>query len=244
MKPTDEAAILGVVRCFRRLAALGLSLAALALAPVMSGADPPNPNDPCSAAGRNTCGTLGVGFYDTYRYGLRWFGDFRGAVPDEAHTFCLDLGYWYPSPSYRFRESDEPLRNRQNEAVPLVNRQKMAYAIWAFGRTTNRNQAAAVMLYVHSLMGDARPGEIDPGAIDASVEALFARIAREAERLHGPYRVEVRVPGSLTVGQSAAAEIRVTTGAGAGVPGVRVALTARGASGIPESVQTNDSGSA
>ena len=57
------------------------------------------------------------------------------------------------------RESTAPLRNRENEAVPLLNQQKLAYAVWSYGRTTTPNQAAAVMLYVHSLMGDARPGE-------------------------------------------------------------------------------------
>ena len=88
--------------------------------------------------------------------GSRWFGDFRGAVPGAAHTFCIDLGYWYPSPRYRFREVSGALRNRQGEAVSVVNQRKMAFAIWTFGRTSNQDQQAAVMLYVHSLMGDIR----------------------------------------------------------------------------------------
>jgi hypothetical protein len=46
----------------------------------------------------------------------------------------------------------------------------MAFAIWTYGRTSNKDQAAAVMLYVHSLMGDARPGEVDPGALGSRVE--------------------------------------------------------------------------
>ena len=81
-------------------AALGCALALVAIPSASLAAEPPNPNDPCSTAGRDTCGTTGVGFYKTYRYGIRWFGDFRGAVPGPAHTFCIDLQYWYPSPKY------------------------------------------------------------------------------------------------------------------------------------------------
>ncbi len=84
------------VRCERRLAASVLALAVLMLAPLSRAADPPNPNDPCSPGGRNMCGTLGVGFYEHVPLRLRWFGDFRGAVPGRAYTFCIDLGYWYP----------------------------------------------------------------------------------------------------------------------------------------------------
>ena len=58
---------------------------------------PPNPNDPCSTAGRDTCGTTGVGFYKTYRYGIRWFGDYKGVIDGGGRSFCIDLGYWYPS---------------------------------------------------------------------------------------------------------------------------------------------------
>ena len=49
---------------------------------VAQAAEPPNQNDPCAKAGRNTCGTNGEGSYRNYRYGIRWFGDYRGAVED------------------------------------------------------------------------------------------------------------------------------------------------------------------
>ncbi len=65
-----------------------------------------------------------------------------------------------------------------------------------YGRTTNPNQQAAVMLYVHSLMGDARPGEIDPAAVNPSRRRRSSSGSRaRRERHHGPYRVELRVPG-------------------------------------------------
>jgi Sortase domain len=224
-------------------AIVGCALVLIAVPEASHAVDPPNPKDPCSSAGRNTCGTLGVGYHRTYRYGLRWFGDFRGAVPGAAHTFCIDLGYWYPSAKYRFREMSGPLRNRQSEAVSVVNQQKMAFAIWTYGRTADKDQQAAVMLYVHSLMGDARPGEVDPGALAPRVESLFERIAREATRLHGPYRIEVSVPTGLTVGKAASATIRVLSGAGNGVPNVELALTARGAGEVPATVRTNAEGS-
>src|SRR5438128_12025470 len=98
---------IGVVLC---------ALALLALPSASLAKDPPNPHDPCSSAGRDTCGTTGVGFYSQYRYGIRWFGDYRRAVAGEAVTFCIDLGYWYPSPASRFREAPAGvLRNRHNE---------------------------------------------------------------------------------------------------------------------------------
>src|SRR5580765_1673114 len=72
----------------RRSIAFIVALAAwlLAACPTALAGEPPNPHDPCSAAGRDTCGTTGVGFYDTYKYGVRWFGDYRGAVLDERVT--------------------------------------------------------------------------------------------------------------------------------------------------------------
>ena len=76
------------------VAALACAFALLAVPRASLALTPPNSNDPCSSAGRNTCGTLGVGYYKDYRYGIRWFGDFRGAVPGAKHTFCIDLGFW------------------------------------------------------------------------------------------------------------------------------------------------------
>ena len=45
------------------------------------------------------------------------------------------------------------------------------------------------MLYVHSLMGDARPGEVDPAAIGPQVASIYRQVAADADRFHGPYRV-------------------------------------------------------
>lgn len=95
-----------------------------------SAAEPPNPKDPCSSGGRNTCGTLGVGFYDEARYGVRWFGDFRGAIAGEVPMFCLDSRFWYASAAYRYRPTRTGvLRNRDGEVVSSERQQKIAYAI-------------------------------------------------------------------------------------------------------------------
>ena len=226
-------------------AAVGL-LCALALlgAPSVSRAvTPPNTNDPCASAGHDTCGTTGVGFYKDYKFGTRWFGDFRGAVPGFAHTLCLDLGFWYPSAAYQYREDTSGgLRNKQGEAVSLVNQQKLAYAIWSAGLTTNPDQQAAVMLYVHSLMGAARPGEIDPAALNPNVVSLYAKVAANAARYHGPYRIEANLPNRLTVSQNATATIRVLSAAGNPLPNVQLALTVTGASGVPRQARTDASG--
>src|SRR5438132_1401154 len=96
---------------------------ALLAAPAALGGVPPNPHDPCVTGVRNTCNTTGVGFYRTFRYGTRWFGDFRNAIPGTTHTFCIDLRFWYPGADYRYREdtSGGNLGNKEGEAVPLPN---------------------------------------------------------------------------------------------------------------------------
>ena len=72
---------------------------------VAAAAEPPNQNDPCSRNGRDTCGTTGKGSYRNYRYGVRWFGDYRGAVPDvSGATFCIDLRFWYPGEKFEYEE--------------------------------------------------------------------------------------------------------------------------------------------
>src|SRR5215467_14263964 len=101
------------------------ALFALAGPPASRAVTPPNPNDPCARGGRDVCGMTGTGYYKDYRYGVRWFGDFRRAIPGTVHTFCLDLGFWYPSVRYRYREDPAgSLRNRLGEAVSLPGQQK------------------------------------------------------------------------------------------------------------------------
>src|SRR5262245_23077885 len=218
----------------RLAAAAVIALAGLSLhqaAPAAAGL-PPNPYDPCSQQGRNTCGTLGVGFYRDAGYGARWFGDYRGAVPGVAHLFCIDARFWYASPSYSYEpRSAVGLRNRDGRAVSLENQERMAYAIWTFGRTRNPARQAAVMLYTHALMGDVPSAEVNPAAVGAAVTTHYQRIAGDADRYHGPYRIEARFPRNLTVATAATVRIRVIAASGAAVPNVPVALAADGAAG-------------
>src|SRR3954451_19934295 len=225
-----------------RIGLLVCLLAVLALPSASPGSEPPNSNDPCSKAGRNVCGTTGVGFYSTYRYGIRWFGDYRGAVVGHPVTFCIDLGYWYPSRASLFHEVPGPeLRNRANEVVPVGKQQRMAYAIWAFGRTHDAKRQAAVMLYVHSLMGDSRPGEVDPAAVDKTLVPIYAQIAHDAPLYHGPYRIESHVQGALVVGEEATAKVRVVSAAATPMPDLPLGVSAQGAS-IEGAVRTDGSG--
>jgi hypothetical protein len=133
------------------------------------------------------------------------------------------------------------LRNRDGEAVSLEHRRRIAYAVWTFGRTSDPTRQAAVMLYVHSLMGDARPGEVDPNAIGRGIPALYERIARDSARYHGPYRIDVRMPKNLEAGQQGVATIRVLGASGDALPGVELQLTATGAS-APGTVTTDSQG--
>jgi hypothetical protein len=232
------------VRAAQLIAVLATAVVVLGVGPAPArAANPPNPNDPCVRGTRNICGTTGVGFYRTYRYGTRWFGDYRGLVPGEFHMYCIDLRFWYPGPDYAYKEGDAVgLRNRAGEAIGLSNLQRIAYAIWTYGRTTDENTAAAVMLYVHSLMGDARPGEVDPAAIGPGVAALYERIARDSARFHGPYRVVVELPGEIGAGKTGTATIRVLSAANVPLPGLDLSLSATGATDVPSTVKTNANG--
>jgi Sortase domain len=194
-------------------------------------------------AGRDTCASTGVGFYRVSPYGVRWYGDYRGVVAGRRHLFCLDLRYWYASRAYRYRPAPAAaLRNRDGVRVPAANRRRMAYALARFGRTTHPGQQAAVMLYVHSLMGDARPGELDPAAAGPGVASLLARIARASARYAGPYRVSASLPAKLVVGIPATATLRVISAAGAALPDVPLAVSATGATGAPGAARTNADG--
>ena len=190
----------------------------------------PNPNDPCAKSGRDSCCTTGVGFYGSSPFGIRWFGDYRGAVAGELQTFCIDLGYWYPGAKYKYRETPAAtLHTRGGRLVPLASSQRIAYAIWTYGRTNDPKRQAAVMLYVHSQMGDARPGEVDPAKIDKSLVPVVAQIEADAARYHGPYRVVVQLQGKLVPGKASTATVRVLSASGAAVPNVALTVTAHGA---------------
>ena len=99
---------------------------------VAQAAEPPNQNDPCAKAGRNTCGTNGEGSYRNYRYGIRWFGDYRGAVDDvTGATFCIDLRFWYPSKSFNYEQrSAAGLKNKDCVAVSSTILRRMNRALW------------------------------------------------------------------------------------------------------------------
>lgn len=207
------------------------------------GAVPPDRNDPCATTGRDTCGTTGIGFYRSGRYGVRWYGDFRGAVPGEPRTFCIDLRFWYASPSYRYAEQTAAgLRNREGSPVPAERMRRLAYALWNFGRSSSPTRQAAVMLYVHQQMGDARPGELDADGLGSGVGASYREIVEAARRFHGPYRIQTRLSGKLTVGKRTTASVRLLSASGHALPNARFTLSARGASGLAPSVEADGDG--
>ncbi len=234
----------------RRLAALLTGLAGLLLLgmlpSVAAAAEPPNRNDPCSNAGRDTCNTTSRGFYDTYRYGIRWFGSYKAVVPGAGNVFCIDLRFWFPATQHRYREiSSASLRNRDGRVVSTTAKRRMAYAVWTFGRRSGRNMNAAMMLYVHSLMGDARPGEVDPRELgNPAVTRLYSRIARDSARYAGPYTISARVPSGLRVGKETDATVRIRSASGAPIRNARVRVRVSGAAGAARVVRTNNRGQA
>jgi LPXTG-site transpeptidase (sortase) family protein len=214
-----------------------LTLTLLALFAILGGAaaaqaaEPPNQNDPCSRNGRNTCGTNGEGSYRHYHYGIRWFGDYRRVVEGvSGGTFCIDLRFWYPSKSFAYEErSAAGLRNKENEAVSALKLRRMNRALWRYGRSDNAAQQAAVMVYVHRLMGDGAPGEADPRALPSAGRRIYAQVERDAARFAGPYTVRATLPERLSVGEAGELTVEVLTASGRKVPGVEVDLSASGA---------------
>jgi hypothetical protein len=224
-------------------------LVAVVLAPAAArAAEPPNQNDPCSRGGRDSCHTTGLGSYETYRYGVRWFGDYRGAVPSvKGPTFCLDLRFWYPSSAFRYARlaSADGLENRAGETVAAADLAKMSYAIWRFGDSGRRSGQQAVMLYVHQLMGDGAPGEVNPAALGPVVQSAYRRVARDAARYAGPYRLETSLPSgssALPVRRKTTLTARVVAASGAAVPDVKLELQIAGAGAVPQSVRTGADG--
>jgi len=226
------------------IAGLAVAAGMLMTAADAPAAEPPNQNDPCSSVGRDTCGTTGVGSYQRYKYGIRWFGDYRGAIDGIPPAFCIDLRFWYPAKRYAFTEIDDVtgLKNKAGRTISNAELSRMAYALWNHGRSSNANQQAAVMLYVHGLMGDGAPGEAAPDAIGATVASIYRRISADADRYRGPYRVRAAFAGGLRVGSDAKATIRVLSATGAPVPGVALTLTSKGASDLPARVSTGSTG--
>ena len=227
----------------RLISALLIAAAALALPSTSFAREPSNQKDPCSRAGQNTCGTNGVGFYQRYRYGIRWFGDYRGAITGNLPTFCIDLRWWYPAARFKYREVTSPtLKNSDGRTVSAADQSRMSYAIWNYGRSKNKNQQAATMLYVHGLMGDGAPGEVDPSAINPAVQRLYKKMGDDANRYRGPYRVVATVPSDLTVGQRASVTVRVLSATGHAVPGVTLRISSKGGVGAPTKARTNSGG--
>jgi LPXTG-site transpeptidase (sortase) family protein len=211
---------------------------------VAHAAEPPNQNDPCSKNGRNTCATNGEGSYRTYRYGVRWFGDYRRVVDGvSGAAFCIDLRFWYPSKAFEYEErSASGLRNKEGDAVSAVNLRRMNRALWRYGRSSSAVQQAAVMVYVHRLMGDGAPGEADPKALSAASQSLYAAVERDATRFAGPYKVSATLPAKVVAGRAAEVTVEVLAANGRRVPGVEVNLAAAGTSGLPATVTTDAKG--
>jgi hypothetical protein len=135
------------------------------------------------------------------------------------------------------------LRNRDGAIITREKQERIAYALWAFGRSMKPSRQAATMLYVHSLMGTARPGELDPGVLPTKVGVLFHSIARAAARYHGPYQVETRVPKRLIVNHPTRVTISIRSASGHALPDAMLSVSARGAT-VPARARTGARGRA
>ncbi len=107
----------------------------------------------------------------------------------------------------------------------------MNRALWRYGRSNQAAQQAAVMVYVHRLMGDGAPGEADPKALSAASQRVYKRVVRDAERFAGPYKIRAELADKLVEGKAAAVTVEVLTASGRRVPDVDVSLALKGADG-------------
>ena len=96
----------------------------------------------------------------------------------------------------------------------------MAYALEQYGQTKSSAQASAVMLYVHSLMGDAQPGEVDPAAVGPAVVTAFKQISTASAKYAGPYTIHSQGASAIGIGGSQTVTFTVQSASGATVPGV------------------------
>lgn len=243
-----------MIRAIMRRLSLVLTLASLATlavlvaplgAPPASAAEPPNQKDPCSQAGRDSCGTTGFGAYRTYRYGIRWFGSYRNAIPGVTDpAWCIDLRFWYPSSRFGYaKRTAAGLRSREGKRISAAELGRMSWVLFNHGSKRDNATQAAVMLYVHSVMGDGAPGEVDPAAV--GVSSLFNRISRDARRYAGPYKVTLDAPAKATAGRKITAVAKVRSATGVAMPNMSLRLAgSRGADGLPSVVRTNSRGEA
>ena len=122
----------------------------------------------------------------------------------------------------------------------------MSYAIWRFGNSGRRSGQQAVMLYVHQLMGDGAPGEVNPAALGPTVQSTYRRVARDAARYAGPYKLETSLPSGaaapLPVRRKTTLTARVVAASGAAVPNVNLELQIAGAGELPKTVRTGADG--
>src|SRR5262249_44715799 len=113
-----------------------------------------------------------------------------------------------------------------------------------FGRTNSRVGQAAVMLYVHQQMGDARPGELDAASLGPRTAVAYKKVAQAARRFHGPYRIQTRFSRALTVGSPATATVRLLSANGQAVPNVRFTLTGSGTDRLEPTLVADSDGQA
>ena len=225
----------------RRLA-LSLLMFSLLGGGVAHAAEPPNQNDPCSRNGRDTCGTTGEGSYRNYRYGIRWFGDYRGAVDGRHRRHVLHRpALLVPVEGVRVRaalgrRAQEQGRRRGLGHQPAAD-EPGAVALRALQRRGAAGRGDGLRAPAD---GRRRAGRgRSEGALGGEPGDLRRRSCATPSASPGPYKVRATLPDKLVAGQQAAARpSRCVNSAGRRVPDVDVNLAATGADGLPASVTT------
>ena len=186
-----------------RAAAAAGALVIFAAPPAASrAAVPPDPHDPCAHLGRDSCGTTGVGAYRTSPYGVRWYGDFRGAVPASGLTCSASTcasgtrRARTATAARRPRTSPQPRRRaRLRRGAPPDRVRDLDLRPQLQSGAAGRGDALRPFADGRRTARRAGRERDEPISL-----ARAPRLARAAARDAGPYRVEMQLPARLVVG--------------------------------------------
>lgn len=147
-----------------------------------------------------------------------------GWVTDVGTAWCIDSGSWDPRSVGNTQIEDLPA----TRGVSAKDRNALAYALWAYGGTTDPTTAAGLATVVHGLSGDAYASTKVPSmnVSNASVYNSAVAIYNEAESRSawaaGPWEMTVSLAFKGGTGWSST--IKVTASDGSPIVGHQVSV--------------------
>lgn len=138
------------------------------------------------------------------------------------------VGYGAPTTTTTWKTAD-------GTAVPPQNVAQAAYVLSQYGQTSSDSQAAATDAAETSLLS---PGDyalpdgaralqrLNDPAVPSSVKTSALNMMASAARYAGPYTLKIQPEGTFSVGHVTFLDVTLTSASGAGIPNVRLSMTA------------------